>query len=107
MPSLLDRSRSARVLCAVAAVAAAGCGTSRTDVSPAVDSFNKEVAADRVKLDCPKEVEGDRFDCDMVGLDTDKRETVKMKLVGENKDTVDIADERGFERAVRTVLEKG
>ena len=92
---------------AFAAVAAAGCGGEKTDVSDAVEQENRRLGAAGVKLDCPKEVdggEGTEFDCDLTNERTDKKATVKLKVVKRGDDLfVDTADQAAYGKALQQV----
>jgi len=95
--------------CVVAALAASGCGKQVTDVSQAVDGINKELEPVGASIDCPneKEVEGDTFDCNLKGKKSGKTAKVKLKIVGEEKDTVDIADQAAYDKALQEVTGGG
>jgi hypothetical protein len=105
----MDRGRSLSALAAVAAAAAvlvAGCG-SKTDVSGGVEDFNKDLAADQLALDCPKEVkggEGTEFDCTLKGTKNGKSAPVRLKIAKEEGDLViGAADQQAFDTARQEV----
>ena len=100
---LARTSRAVLAACALTATVAAGCGEEKTDISPAVTSFNAQFRSQGVELDCPKEVEGDTFTCDLKGTRSGKSAKLDMKLVGEDKDTIDVADEKQYAKALEEV----
>lgn len=89
--------------CVATAIAATGCGDEKTDITPAVKSFNTQFAAQGVELDCPDEVEGDTFKCDLKGTESGKSVELDMELTGDDNDTVDVQDQKAFEKALQEV----
>ena len=99
--------RLTRAWCVVpvgAMLAVAGCGGEKTDVSAATDDFNKELTAQGLSLDCPKEVdggEGTQFDCTMKG-EGGKSKTVQLKIVKEGGDlAVDVANKAEYDSTLK------
>jgi len=92
--------------CGAGAPVVNGCGTEVTDVSQAVDGINKELESVGASIDCPgeKEVEGDTFECDLKGKESGKTAKVMLKIVGKEKDTVDIADQAAYDKALQEVV---
>lgn len=92
-------------------VVAAGCGGETTDVSEAVDGFNRDLQPLGVELHCPDEVdggEGTSFECTMVAVEEDRSESVSFEIVRENDEyLVDTADEQEFERAMERLTDVG
>ena len=103
---VLGRARITLGAAVAAAVLAAGCGD-KTDVSAGVEDFNKDLAADRLALDCPKEIkggEGTEFDCTLKGTENGKSAPVKLKIAKEEGDlVVDAADPAAFDVARQEV----
>ncbi len=95
--------------CVIGALAVSGCGNEVTDATEAVDGINKELETVGASIDCPgvKEIEGDTFECDLKGTESGKTEKVTLKLVGEEKDTVDIADQKAYDKALQEVVGGG
>lgn len=91
------------------ALAVSGCGTEVTDVSQAVDGINKELESVGASIDCPgeKEIEGETFECDLKGKESGKTAKVMLKIVGKEKDTVDIADQAAYDKALQEVTGGG
>lgn len=104
------RSRTGVALCVAVLVFGVGCG-SKTDVSAGVDDFNRDLAADGLALECPKEVnggEGTEFDCTLRGTRSGKSTPVKLKIAKEEGDLViDAADQKAFETARQEVAGGG
>ena len=95
--------RLTRAWCAVpvgAVLALGGCGGAKTDVSAATDDFNKELTAQGLSLDCPKEVtggEGTQFECTMKG-EGGASKTVQLKIVKDGGDlAVDVANKAEYD----------
>jgi hypothetical protein len=93
-------TRATSALAVGAALAAAGCGGSTTDVSAGTEDFNQELKADGLSLECPKEVsggEGTQFDCTMKGPGG-KSKTVQLKIVTDQGDlAVDVVNKAEFD----------
>jgi hypothetical protein len=89
----------------LALVFAVGCGGETTDVSAGTADFNKELAQEGSKLDCPKEVdggEGTEFECTLTGKGGEEK--VKLKVVKQGGDlAVDTADQAAFDTARQKV----
>jgi hypothetical protein len=89
----------------LALVFAVGCGGSTTDVSAGTADFNKELAQEGSKLDCPKQVdggEGTEFECTLTGKGGSEK--VKLKVVKQDGDlAVDTADQAAFDTARQKV----
>ena len=105
----LRRTSAALALVSVTAVAAAGCGGEKTNVSKGVDNLNERLTQQQIpaKLECPDEVDGGdgtEFDCTIKANEGDKSEKIKMKISKEGDDyVVDVKDQPGFERAIVNV----
>lgn len=91
----------------LALVFAVGCGGEKTDVSAGTEDFNKELAAEGSKLECPKEIdggEGTEFECTLKGQ-SGKASKVKLKVVKQGEDlAVDVADQAAFDNARQEVV---
>ena len=93
---------------AVAALAAAGCGADKTDVSEGVEALNKRVLAPQgAELDCPDTVdggEGATFECTMKATKGDASAPVTLKIVEQDDAlAVDVADQAQYEKALAKV----
>jgi hypothetical protein len=86
----------------LALVFAAGCGTKKTDVTAGTADFNKELAPEGSKLDCPKEVvggEGTVFECTIKGK-SGKSVPVQLKVVKKDGDlAVQATDQQAYDTA--------
>jgi hypothetical protein len=73
-------------LAAVLAVGslAAGCGGETTDVSQGVASINKDLARQKVRLSCPKSIDGGAgavFTCTLTNTRNHQSTKIKLKVV--------------------------
>jgi hypothetical protein len=86
---------------------AAGCGGETTDVSQGVVSINKDLAKQRLRLTCPKSVNGGAgkvFACTLTNTRTGKKTTMKLKVAKQNgKLAVAPVDGKEFPKAVQRV----
>ena len=102
----LPSARLTLPLAGLAVVFAVGCGTSQTDVTKGTADFNKELAPQGSKLDCPEKVtggEGTVFDCTLKGK-SGKETTVQFKVVKQNGDlAVQAADQQAYDTARQQV----
>jgi Domain of unknown function (DUF4333) len=91
---------------AIALALATGCGA-KTDVSKGVEDFNRNLEANGLTLECPKEIkggEGTEFDCTLKGTRNGKSAPVKLKVAKEEGDLViDAADQKAFDVARQEV----
>ena len=92
----------------IAALAVAGCGGEKTDVSQGVDKLNSQILQPQgAKLECPDEVdggEGTTFECTMKATSGNASAPVTMKIVKEDGElAVDLADEQEFDKALAKV----
>jgi hypothetical protein len=71
----------------VSLVTAAGCGGETTDVSQGVDSINKDLAKQRLRLACPKTVKGGAgkvFTCTLTNTRNSKSTKMTLKVAKQN-----------------------
>jgi hypothetical protein len=99
------RARNPIVALLVAATLGMGLAAcaNKANISPAVAKINVLAAAQRVRFECPKEVDskiGTRFTCDLVGP-TGKRKPIAMKV--SKKDTIDVFDAATLSQTIRDV----
>jgi hypothetical protein len=92
----------------LAALAVAGCGGEKSDVSGGVKAINQQLAAQGAQLSCPKQVDGGAgatFQCDLKGTRTGRSTQIKMKIVKEGGSlAVDFAGGRAeVQRALKKV----
>lgn len=87
-----------------AALAVAGCGGEKTDVSAGTEDFNQELEPQGLSLECPKEVdggEGAEFDCTMKSKGGESK-TVKLKVVKDGDAlAVDVANKAEFDSTIQ------
>ena len=102
--------RVSRSLCgafaALLVIGAAGCGGDKLDTTEAVESFNTQLQAFEVKLDCPDTVKKDvtEIECTVQGNKTGKTAPVKLAVAGEKEKTVTPKDDAAVQRAVEEVV---
>jgi hypothetical protein len=91
----------------VSTAAAIGCGGETTDVSQGVASINRDLAKQRLRLACPKSVNGGAgkvFTCTLTNTRTGKKTPMRLKVAKQNgKLAVAPVDGREFPRAVQRV----
>lgn len=100
--SFAPRARTSAVVLASTAVAFAGCG-GKSDISQAEKTLNAELKKQGlpVRIDCPKEVGSEAFNCDVKSTkDETKSTAVKFELTGKDEDTLDVADQKAFQKAL-------
>ena len=71
----------------VSLAAAVGCGGETTDVSQGVDSINKDLGKQRLRLACPKSVDGGAgkvFTCTLTNTRNNKSTKMKLKVTKQN-----------------------
>jgi hypothetical protein len=82
------RWRSGGLAVALVSLAnAAGCGGETTDVSQGVDSINKDLAKQRLRLACPKSVNGGAgkvFPCTLTNTRNSKSTKMRLKVAKQN-----------------------
>jgi len=82
------RWRSGGLAVALVSLAtAAGCGGETTDVSQGVDSINKDLTKQRLRLACPKSVNGGAgtvFTCTLTNTRNNKSTKMKLKVTKQN-----------------------
>jgi hypothetical protein len=105
----LGRLGALLALLSTVAVAAAGCGGDKTDVSAVVDTYNDRLSQRGFlgRLECPDEVEGregTEFECTLRAEQGGQTEKVTMEIRKEGDDIIAMEkDPQEFERAVQTV----
>lgn len=79
-----------------------------SDTTEAVESFNTQVKAFDVKLDCPDLTRSTRdvaeIDCTIQGAKTGKTAPVEIAVTGEEEKTLTPKDEAALQRAVEELL---
>jgi len=90
------------------ALALAGCGGEKSNVSGGVDAVNRELAPQEARLDCPDQVdgaEGAEFECTLRGTRSGRTTKIRMRIVEEGGQlAVDFAGDRAqVQRALRRV----
>jgi hypothetical protein len=71
----------------VSLATAVGCGGETTDVSQGVDSINKDLAKQRLRLACPKSVNGSAgkvFTCTLTNTRNSKSTKMRLKVAKQN-----------------------
>jgi hypothetical protein len=91
----------------VSMATAVGCGGETTDVSQGVTSINKDLAKQRLRLACPKSVDGGAgkvFTCTLTNTRTGKSTKMRLKVAKQNgKLAVAPVDGKEFPKAVQRV----
>jgi hypothetical protein len=84
-----------------------GCGGETTDVSEGVDSINKDLSKQHLRLACPKSVNGGAgavFTCTLTNTRTSKSTKMRLKVAKQNgKLAVAPVDGKEFPKAVQRV----